>query len=199
MTMFAFRALLTFSRGGVITAAIILLIVAIFLGGKSLLKPANFFRTIFLTVGVSLIFWFTFQYTNSLTGEALYKRYAGIREDKQVESLEEINSVKVAAHNEFTRLLAEHGAFGLVALGILILMPINRFFKSRSLLQRVVMLVGIGFCFVFMSHSATRLAAPGFLYGMSFILFVNSSARSSKRTEPLEKNHEVVNADTASN
>jgi hypothetical protein len=235
MTMFAFRALLTFSRGGVITAAIILLIVAIFLGGKSLLKPANFFRTIFLTVGVSLIFWFTFQYTNSLTGEALYKRYAGIREDKQVESLEEITSgrttimlldlqifadhpimgigvgmgkffrqqygysVKVAAHNEFTRLLAEHGAFGLVALGILILMPINRFFKSRSLLQRVVMLVGIGFCFVFMSHSATRLAAPGFLYGMSFILFVNSSARSSKRTEPLEKNHEVVNADTASN
>ncbi|HRG09912.1 MAG TPA: hypothetical protein PLJ08_15160, partial [Cyclobacteriaceae bacterium] len=65
--------------------------------------------------------------------------------------------------------------------------------------QKVVMLVGIGFCFVFMSHSATRLAAPGFLYGMSFILFVNSSGRSSKRREPHEKNHEVVNAYPAGN
>lgn len=234
MAMFAFRALLTFSRGGVITAAVILLIIAIFLGWKSLIKPANFFRTLFMTAGVALIFWFTFQYTNTLTGEALYKRYAGIRENQQVESLEEITSgrttimlldlqifadhplmgigvgmgkffrqqygysVKVAAHNEFTRLLAEHGLFGLVALVILIFLPVVRFFKSRSLFQRALMLVCIGFCFVFMSHSATRLAAPGFLYGMSFIVFVNSAGQT-QRVHHGQRIHPTLHAHPAGN
>lgn len=234
LVLFTFRALLTFSRGGVISAAIILLLVAVFLSWKSLIRPANFFRTLFMTAGVTLIFWFTFQYTNTLTGEALYKRYAGIRQNQQVESLEEITSgrttimlldlqifadhplmgigvgmgkffrqqygysVKVAAHNEFTRLLAEHGLFGLVALVILIFLPVVRFFKSRSLFQRALMLVGIGFCFVFMSHSATRLAAPGFLYGMSFIVFVNSAGQT-QRVHHGQRIHPTLHAHPAGN
>lgn len=74
----------------------------------------------------------------------------------------------VAAHIEFTRLLAEHGVFGLISLSILVFFPFFSFFKIKNLQQRSLLLMGVLFCFVFMSHSATRIALPVFVFGLGF-------------------------------
>jgi hypothetical protein len=74
----------------------------------------------------------------------------------------------VAAHIEFTRLLAEHGIFGLIALLIMLFFPIGRFFNSNNTHQRALLIMGVLFCFLFMTHSATRIALPVFVYGLGF-------------------------------
>lgn len=84
-------------------------------------------------------------------------------------------TVEVAAHNEFTRLLAEHGLPGIVALCILLFVPLLRFFNRKSIIERVLMISLIGFCFVFMTHAATRIAAPCFLYGLAFAWIISTA------------------------
>jgi hypothetical protein len=83
-------------------------------------------------------------------------------------------SVEVAAHNEFSRILAEHGVFGIGALLIMFFMPLKRLFSSRKILEQIIVIAFIGFCFVFMTHAATRIAAPCFLYGFAFVSIVPS-------------------------
>jgi len=80
---------------------------------------------------------------------------------------------RVAAHIEYTRLLAEHGIFGIVSLFILFFFPLREFVLRRSFQQRYFLMVGVLFCLTFMLHSATRIALPMLLYGMGFILIVN--------------------------
>ncbi|MFN4299839.1 MAG: O-antigen ligase family protein [Thermaurantimonas sp.] len=76
----------------------------------------------------------------------------------------------VAAHIEFSRLPAEHGIFGLIALTILIYFPFKEFKRRKQFEQRVILIAGVLFCFLFMAHSATRIALPMFMYGLGFII-----------------------------
>lgn len=210
--LLAFRGLLTFSRGGMLTSLITMAIIALFLSWKTIFNQRTFVRMIMYSVVLGIIFWLTFQYANKLTDNALFNRYAGIKENEQVEDIDEITSgrtkiividwnifldhpltgvgvgmarnlrkvygygSRVAAHNEFSRLLAEHGILGAMALIILIGLPVQRFFQSRNNFYKAIILMGIGFSFVFMMHSATRIAAPGFLYGLAFVSLVSKQA-----------------------
>jgi O-antigen ligase len=200
-----FRGLLTFSRGGMLAAILILLLVFIYLSVISIGTKRAFFRTVAFAFGVTLCAYFAFNYTNELTDNKLYDRYTGQKAGKQIEDIDKFTSgrtlivnldwqiflnnpvlgvgvgmgkfyrtnfgfnVFVAAHNEFSRLLAEHGLFGLIALVILIVAPLLRFFESTLIVERVLIIASVGFCFAFMTHSATRIAAPCFFYGMAFI------------------------------
>ncbi|MBX2963386.1 MAG: O-antigen ligase family protein [Cyclobacteriaceae bacterium] len=83
-------------------------------------------------------------------------------------------AMDVAAHNEFTRLLAEHGIPGVISLLILVGAPVSRFFGKTNTIEKIFLIGFIGFCFVFMTHAATRIAAPCFLYGFAFIRIVPS-------------------------
>ena len=73
------------------------------------------------------------------------------------------------SHSEYTRLLAEHGLLGLVALIILLISPLIYIYKlpreHRPL--PVAMLIFVLFT---LAHSAMRLAVPGFFYGLCLIL-----------------------------
>lgn len=100
-------------------------------------------------------------------------------------------TVEVAAHNEFTRLLAEHGLLGLVALSILLFAPLFRFFQTKGVLEKVLLIGLIGFCFVFMTHAATRIAAPCFLYGLAFARIV-STAQFQKKYDHLFRKHAIA-------
>ncbi len=74
----------------------------------------------------------------------------------------------LAAHTEYTRLLGEHGIYGLIALLIILLSPLFYFFKVNAENKFFI----IGFIIVSlltMFHAAMRLAMPGFVYGISFI------------------------------
>ena len=74
------------------------------------------------------------------------------------------------SHTEFTRLLAEHGIFGLICLIILALLAIS-IIKNKKEFDRSISLTLLSWSFLFMMHSATRLAAPCLLFGFAFSKF----------------------------
>lgn len=73
-------------------------------------------------------------------------------------------------HSEYTRTLAEHGLFGLIAVLILIIYPVKYVLRDQPKAIRHVMLAVIFLVFFTLFHSAMRLAMPGFLYGLCFML-----------------------------
>lgn len=204
VSLFAFRGLLTFSRGGMIAPIILLAVAFLVTLWRTALNKRHFARTIFVSLMVGVIFYLAFSYTNEVTKNALYDRYTGKIRGKQID-IEKLTSgrtkistwdlkifrenvytgvgvgmakfyrkavgskTEIIAHNEFTRLLAEHGLFGAVAILILFLAPLHRFFEAHFFSNKLISLVMAGFCLVFMTHSATRLAAPCFLFGLAFL------------------------------
>lgn len=76
--------------------------------------------------------------------------------------------IVAASHTEFSRLLAEHGLFGLGALLLLALLTAQRFRQAQTPVSRAMVLSMMGWSLLFMVHSAMRLAAPGFLFGLPF-------------------------------
>lgn len=206
--MLLFRGLLTFSRGGMITPAILLTIIFIYVSWKAGGLNKTTVRILFAGIVVVIAGIVAFDFTNRLTDNALYNRYRGVKNGKQIEDIDRLTSgrtmivsldwqifkdnpilgvgvgmgkffraqygyyVEVIAHNEFSRLLAEHGVSGIFALLILVFSPVTRFFANRNTFERVMIISFTGFCFVFMTHAATRIAAPCFLYGLAFIRIV---------------------------
>jgi len=74
------------------------------------------------------------------------------------------------AHTEYTRLLAEHGIFGLFAIIILFILTFSTL-KNKSGIERSISMTLITWSLLFMIHSATRLAAPCFLFGLALAKF----------------------------
>lgn len=69
-------------------------------------------------------------------------------------------------HTEFTRLLAEHGIFGVVAIGMLSWMAWDRWRRKTFLLPRALALGLTAWTLLYMGHSAMRLSAPAFCFGL---------------------------------
>ena len=82
----------------------------------------------------------------------------------------------VAAHSEFTRALAEHGLFGIVALYCLIMLSINGYLVTQSD-SKYLLACMTTFSLLTMLHSAMRLAIPGFIYGIGFLIIMNNKKR----------------------
>jgi hypothetical protein len=74
----------------------------------------------------------------------------------------------VASHTEYSRLLAEHGVFGLMALLLLIVMAVRSIRRGNSILGKAMAASMIGWAFLFMMIDGMRLAAPAFAFGLSF-------------------------------
>lgn len=84
----------------------------------------------------------------------------------------EISGVESAAHIEYSRMLAEHGLFGLLAIFILVLFPAKVFLRLKSSDNKIILILCVIFVFVTLGHAAMRTAAPGFIYGLAFINIV---------------------------
>lgn len=72
-------------------------------------------------------------------------------------------------HSEYSRTLAEHGLFGVVALLVLIIFPVRNILRQPKEIYPILFAV-LFLVFFTMFHSAMRLAMPGFLYGLTFIM-----------------------------
>lgn len=197
LSIVSFRALVTFSRGGVLTAVVAIgaLMVILQLYGGSVVKK-RMFTYLFL---MSIAFSSTWLIASSKTDGIIDKRYSNQdvsgkeKEDISTGRVDIINveieaflenptfgigvgnskkyrfertGINAASHNEFTRTLAEHGSFGIMALLILLLQPFilrvsnrkNPYFYSLILIW-----------FLTLSHSATRIAAPSLIYGLALV------------------------------
>lgn len=73
-----------------------------------------------------------------------------------------------AAHTELTRLLAEHGLFGVASLVLLIAMGIQRYLNSRTAILRGLTGSFILWSLIVMTNAAMRLAAISFTFGLAF-------------------------------
>ena len=79
----------------------------------------------------------------------------------------DISIVSAVAHTEFTRLLAEHGAFGL---GSLIVLGIIGFRAARRRIppaDKALALSGMAWTALFMATTGMRMVAPAFMVGVS--------------------------------
>ncbi|MBZ0115117.1 MAG: O-antigen ligase family protein [Thermoanaerobaculia bacterium] len=72
-----------------------------------------------------------------------------------------------SAHTEYSRLLSEHGSFGLAALVLMVLMSLTAIAKCRSDFERACTIAFLLWAGLFMGHSAMRLAAPAFMFALA--------------------------------
>ncbi len=81
----------------------------------------------------------------------------------------EISGIEAAAHIEYSRLMAEHGIFGIAIILILVIFPIVTFLRLKSTDDRIILVMCTAFVFVTLGHAAMRTAAPGFIYGLAYL------------------------------
>lgn len=200
------QAVLTFSRGGVLNVVVAMS----FFGFHSLTSPRvrrNFFAVLVAggLVGTFLLFprlndWTKGMVSQRFTsfdttgrqslaeadlrlfldnpalgvgpGQARYQRVSGL-------------SRSVASHTEFTRLLAEHGAMGLTALILIVIMAIRAYQLAPSLLAKGWVSSFAAWTLANMAHSGMRLVAMSFVFGIAMLPFHQwRRMRGDQGTEP---------------
>lgn len=193
----SYRGLLTFSRGGMITGFLMILIFLFFIYFKSKKKSRiklNYFVIIFVIL-VSAIWMFTSLKTEGLIDKRYANKNAMGVEKKDLSTgrnqlvEEEIDwfldspffgigvgkgtdyrtakyGFVYASHNEITRLLAEHGMLGVIALMILFFTPIFYYMGNRDNIFLFCFLI---FWLLTINHAAMRTAAPSFVYALSIL------------------------------
>jgi O-antigen ligase len=139
-----------------------------------------------------------FPYLNDFTGGALQERF----EDKEVSGRSEIvkadasifaenpilgvgvgdadeargkyvNYRPAASHTEFSRMIAEHGIFGIFSIGALIFMVVFNFRRQETDFGRALVLGFAAWSALFMLNAGMRLAAPSIILGMIYLTVVN--------------------------
>jgi len=199
ITLFiSYRAVVTFSRGGVITAVVMIICLLFLLYYFSNAKGKSKFILVFALTGIMAGGIWT--YSSLQTSGLINKRYAnqdaagrtkkdrlGGREGIMDEELnlfidnpvtgvgagmgkqirKKAVGVEVASHNEITRMLSEHGLFGILGLLILFITPFILYINNR---QHLYFLSFYFFWLLTINHAAMRTAAPAFVYALSLLL-----------------------------
>lgn len=196
LSLFSYRGLLTFSRGGIITGIIMMFIFTLFFINWSplLSKAKATLKLVSLGFG-AFVLW---GLVASVTGGLIVNRYLGQKADGEQKDIttgrldilqQELQAFQddpflgqgigmgkffriehggsnLASHNEVSRMIAEHGLLGIIALLILLLVPLYLvLLKKRNLF----LLPFAAFWFFTISHSAMRVALPGFLYSLALL------------------------------
>jgi len=214
LVLVSYRAIITFSRGGVLTAIIItvifLFIYLLFVKGR---KKQELIRSIVIVTSISVAVWI---FTSIQTYGFIDKRYAnqdaagrvkddittgrvnllssefqeffnnpflGVGVGKIKEIRFEKSGARAASHNEMSRLLSEHGSFGVVALFILLIAPLTIRSRNKS---NFLFFSFYFFWFLTINHSSMRIAAPAFIYGLCLLTFTDEK-NSIHRQQVIQK------------
>ncbi|RTY83296.1 O-antigen ligase domain-containing protein [Flavobacterium sp. ZB4P23] len=192
-----YRGIITFSRGGMITGFLMIVLLLAFLyfksnfGGRAKLN--------YIIVFLVFAMFVTWTFTSFQTGGLIDKRYAnqdaagrakesqftgredvalneintflknpifGVGVGKGVEVREDETGIKVLSHDEITRMLAEHGSLGIIALLILFFTPLVLYLENKF---NMFLLCFVAFWFLTINHAAMRTAAPAFVYSLSLL------------------------------
>jgi len=193
----SYRGMVTFSRGGMITGFLMILLLLLFLYYKSNFTGRVKLNYVIVFIGVAMFAVWT--YTSYQTSGLIDKRYANqdakgrVKESKftgrEDVALGEINAflnnpifgvgvgkgveVRKAetgdgtlSHDEITRMLAEHGSLGIVALLLLFFTPLFLYVENKF---NMFLLCFLAFWFLTINHAAMRTAAPAFVYSLSLL------------------------------
>ena len=75
----------------------------------------------------------------------------------------------VLSHNELTRMLAEHGSLGILAMVILLFTPLILYLDNGN---NLYIFCFLAFWLLTINHAAMRLAVPGFIYALALLKVV---------------------------
>lgn len=192
-----YRGIVTFSRGGMITGFLMIVLLLLFLYYKSNFKGRVKLNYIFVMVAIALIV--TWGYTSFQTGGLIDKRYAnqdatgrvkesrftgreevakgeidlflkspifGVGVGKGVEARKAESGDGTLSHDEITRMLAEHGSLGIIALLILFFTPLVLYLENKF---NMFLMCFVLFWLLTINHAAMRTAAPAFVYSLSLL------------------------------
>ncbi|WP_416448174.1 O-antigen ligase family protein [Leeuwenhoekiella sp. A2] len=207
----SYRAILTFSRGGVYTAVVAaILFLVIYMQGVSRERSSNMKAYLIIIAGAIFITW---SISSVRTMGLIDMRYANkdaagrIKEDLSTGRKELISSeltffinnpvfgigvgkskeyreakygIESASHNELSRLLSEHGIFGLAALMLLVSVPFAYRLQNR---KNYVFYGFLSMWFLTINHSSMRIAAPAFIYALALLNFVNEKKPALHRQQ----------------
>ncbi|MCM3874371.1 MAG: O-antigen ligase family protein [Pyrinomonadaceae bacterium] len=188
------QAALTFSRGGLYNAAGSTVLASFYL-----LRDRRSRGRVIIAVGAILLvaFFVVLPHLENFTGGALSTRFKNvnvanrdtiIRSDLLLWQENPILGVGPAMaalhrrmpHTELTRLLAEHGIFGLTALGILVFSAVQSVRRARGSQGKALAGSMASFSLLFMLDKAMRLAVPSFAFGLSFATVVSDQESRSQ-------------------
>jgi hypothetical protein len=187
------QSVLTFSRGGLLNLVFAVPIAMFFFtqnGGKEMR------RILLLTIILSILIWWTVPSLNEYTNGALQLRYEEldttgrtqlIQADLQTWRENPIFGIGVSlsgenrgyefgadyyvnTHTEYSRLLAEHGMFGVAAIFMLISMVLSGLYRTRGGLAKGVLAGMMIWSMVEMVHAAMRVAAISYIFALPFVV-----------------------------
>jgi hypothetical protein len=193
---FAAQSAMTFSRGGLYSATLA------FAAGAPFLLAHRRIRRVLIPLSVVIVgaaAWVVLPQLDDFTDGMLEERFADVQATNRRELM--VNDIQIwfdhpalgvgpgmvtefrsekagAGHTEFTRLLAEHGTFGLVALGALLLMSLRILLASGDSMSRGYRIIFVAWALVSMLHAAMRIAAFGFIFGLAHATILMAYQRS---------------------
>jgi hypothetical protein len=83
------------------------------------------------------------------------------------------------SHNQYTRLLAEHGMFGVLAIALLGYLAIEGLLRARGATRKAAAAALLTWGLLFLYVNGNRLAAPSFAFGMAMV-----QLKPEKREDP---------------
>lgn len=197
LALMGYRALLTFSRGGVLVAVLMSVVFIIIIYFSTSLK--NKAKITLKMTGIILVTLAIWTFTIFQTGGLIENRYSnedalGREKDDvttgrvdlltteieafkkspllgvgvgQVKTYFETElGIELPTHNEISRMLSEHGLFGIFALLVLIFAPIITKMNGRKNIYFYPFLIFWGLT---IAHSSMRIAAPAFIYALCLL------------------------------
>ena len=183
------QSALTFSRGGLLNAAICTSVLALHYFFNQEGRSRLFFGIFaLLLIGAYIVY----PQLNEFTGGSITLRFSDLDTTGRLELAQADIAIWqdnflwgvgpgvsayvmpkyigkfAAAHTEFTRILAEHGFFGLISLVILVILAIKAYFSAPDWQSKAWTAAFIAWSFAEMGHSAMRIVAISFMFGLAF-------------------------------
>jgi hypothetical protein len=198
------QGLLTFSRGGIYSFVLALAVFAFHMTNTP--RARRRLLALFVIFGGILIA-FVYPFLDDFTGGSLTERFRdldttgrleaattdlqvfsenpvlGVGVGRSIEFHDTVNGISLAAHTEFTRMLAEHGMFGFLAIVVMIWMLVQRYVANRSGMGRGLTAALSVWAMSIMAHSAMRLAVIPLAIALAMVYWRLMAGTKPKSTD----------------
>lgn len=197
---FLTQALLSFSRTGAYISLVVVIAMLLFYSKNVWTRPTELIRTWYPLIFAAIVTlyiivprldnftsgFFTERFTERSTTHRIdlmdyqlqiwrENPIAGVGPGRSSIELIRFFDFRVASHSEITRLLAEHGILGLVALLLLIGSGFYRLGVAQGTLAKIFVLGFLIWAVGVSQSNGLRTAAPAFIYGLTWITLQEES------------------------